>query len=79
MAKVLDAPAKDDEWFTHRVRVEGKRIQTWCNDQLLVDYTEPDNPEGPAARRLSSGTFALQAHDPGSTVCYRKIEVKKLD
>lgn len=79
VAKVLEAPAADDEWFTLRVRVEGKRIQTWCNDKLLVDYTEPENPEGPATRRLSEGTFALQAHDPGSTVCYRKIEVKKLD
>jgi len=79
VAKILEAPAQDDEWFTLRVRVEGKQIQTWCNDKLLVDYTEPDNPEGPATRRLSEGTFALQAHDPGSTVCFRKIEVKKLD
>ena len=79
VAKVLEAPAQDDEWFTLRVRVEGQHIQTWCNDKLLVDYTEPENPEGPATRRLSEGTFALQAHDPGSTVYYRKIEVKKLD
>ena len=26
-----------------------------------------------------SGTFALQAHDPGSTVFYKNLRVKKLD
>jgi len=29
-------------------------------------------------RMLSSGTFALQAHDPGSKVLFRNIRVKPL-
>jgi len=29
-------------------------------------------------RRVGEGTFALQAHDPGSTVMYRNIKVKRL-
>jgi len=29
-------------------------------------------------RKLSSGTFALQAHDPGSEVHYKNILVKRL-
>ena len=29
-------------------------------------------------RRIGEGTFALQAHDPGSTVMYRNIKVKRL-
>jgi hypothetical protein len=29
-------------------------------------------------RVLSSGTFALQAHDPGSEVRYRNIKVRML-
>jgi hypothetical protein len=45
---------------------------------------EHEEPEGQPAfsdefeRRLGSGTFALQGHDPGSTVSYRNIRVKRL-
>ncbi len=30
-------------------------------------------------RKLSSGTFALQAHDPGSKVHFKNIRVKRLE
>jgi len=43
---------------------------------VIVDYTEPDDVKGD--RRLSRGTFALQAHDPGSKVCFKGIMVKPL-
>jgi hypothetical protein len=45
------------------------------NDKTVVDF---DEPSGKAQPSLSSGTFALQAHDPGSTVYYRNIRVKRL-
>ena len=75
------APAKDNVWFTLRVRVEGRRVRTFVDDKLIVDYTQPEQPERPAdmqGRLLSSGTFALQAHDPGSEVRYRNIKVRLL-
>lgn len=75
------APAKDDVWFTLRIRVEGSRIRTFVDDKPIVDYTQPEQPERPAdmkGRVLSSGTFALQAHDPGSEVRYRNIKVRVL-
>ena len=31
-----------------------------------------------SGRVLASGTFALQAHDPGSEVFYRNIKVRPL-
>lgn len=31
------------------------------------------------ARRITSGTFALQAHDPESKVQYRNLRVRRLD
>jgi hypothetical protein len=74
-AKVLEAPAKDDEWWTQHIIVEGKHVTVKINDKTVVDYTQPDDKQQPA---LSSGTFALQAHDPGSTVYYRNIRVKRL-
>jgi hypothetical protein len=75
------APANDNEWFNYRIRVVGKTIQTFINDKLICEYAEPENPFRPKdklGRLLGSGTFALQAHDPGSVVKYRNIKVKIL-
>lgn len=75
------APAKDNEWFRYRARVVGKTIQTFINDVLICEYTQPDKPFRPAdkqGRVLSSGTFALQAHDPKSVVRYRALKVRVL-
>jgi hypothetical protein len=73
--------AKDDEWFTMHILVKGKNIQVKINDILVNDYTEPENatrPKGMEERLLSSGTIALQGHDPNSTVLYKNIFVKIL-
>jgi hypothetical protein len=75
------APAHDNEWFNYRIRVVGKTIQTFINDQLVCEYAEPATPfrpEDKKGRLLGSGTFALQAHDPGSVVKYRNMKVKIL-
>lgn len=72
---------KDDEWFTMHIIVKGKKIQIKINDQLVNEYTEPVNatrPKGMEERLLSSGTIALQGHDPNSTVLYKNIFVKAL-
>jgi hypothetical protein len=74
--KVLKAPAKDNEWYTQEIIVKGKRVIVKINDKTVVDYSEPEGKEGPV--RLGKGTFALQAHDPGSTVYYKNIRVKRL-
>jgi hypothetical protein len=71
----------DNEWFTMHIVVKGDRVQISVNDQLITDYTEADNPyrtEELKDRVLSTGTFALQGHDPGSVVHYRNIMVKTL-
>jgi hypothetical protein len=75
--KVLKAPAKDNEWFTYYIRVEGRQVIVRINDETVVDYMEPANKRGPL--KLSEGTFALQAHDPGSTVMYKDIKVRRLE
>jgi hypothetical protein len=82
VADVMDqSPAKDGEWFTQQVTVNGKHIVVSVNGKVTADYTEPDNVERPAdfaERLLSHGTIALQAHDPGSEVHIRKIMIKPL-
>ena len=73
--KVLEPPAKDNEFWTHYIMVQGKHIVVKINDKTVVDFTEPADKEPP---KLGAGTFALQGHDPGSTVYYRNIRVKRL-
>lgn len=78
---VKETYAKDNEWFALHITVKGKHITVAINDKTVVDYTEPDNvqrEEGMKDRIISSGTFALQGHDPKSKVYYRNIRVKLL-
>jgi len=77
---VRQPPSKDNEWFTQHIIVRGKRIVIKVNGITTVDWTEPENfsSEGWPGRRLSSGTFALQGHDPKSIVYYKNIMVKVL-
>jgi hypothetical protein len=78
---VKEVFVKDNEWFTEYIKVEGKRVIIKLNDKTVVDYTEPENverPKGMEGRVLSSGTFALQGHDPKSKVYFKNIMVKPL-
>lgn len=76
---VREVPAKDNEWFTQHIIVRGKRIIIQVDGKTQVDYTEPDNLEADRGdRKISSGTFALQGHDPESKVYYKDIMVKPL-
>lgn len=71
----------DNVWYTEYIKVVGKRIIIKLNDIVVVDYTEPEHPlrsDDEAQRVLSSGTFALQGHDPKSKVYFKDIMVKVL-
>lgn len=74
-----EVPTKDNEWYTEYIKVEGKTITVKLNGETVNEFTEPSeaNPENPG-RRISSGTFCLQAHDPNSVVYYRNIRVRPL-
>ena len=78
---VKEVYVKDNEWYTEYIKVEGKRVIVKLNDKTVVDYIEPDNVQrekGSEGRVLSSGTFALQGHDPKSKVYFKNIMVKVL-
>jgi len=78
---VKEVYVTDDVWFTEYIKVEGKHVTIKINDKVVVDYTEPEGvqrSEGMKDRILSNGTFALQGHDPGSTVYFKNIMVKPL-
>jgi Domain of Unknown Function (DUF1080) len=71
---------KDNEWYEYDITVKDKHIIIKVNDKIAVDYTEPDTlPENRGQRKFSSGTIALQGHDPKSVVYFKDIEIKMLD
>jgi hypothetical protein len=77
---VKEVYVKDSVWFTEYIKVQGKHVIVKINDVILVDYTEPEHPlrEPNSRRYISSGTFALQGHDPGSLVYFKNIMVRPL-
>jgi hypothetical protein len=62
---------KPDEWFTQEVIAQGNHIIIKVNGKTTVDFVDKNNT-------YKKGHFALQGHDPGTVVQFRKIEVKEL-
>ena len=60
-----------DEWFTQEVIAVGNHIVIKVNGNTKVDYMDAKNT-------FKKGHFALQGHDPGTVVKFRKIEVVEL-
>ncbi len=78
---IKKAPAKDDTWFKYSIKVKGKEITISIDGKVINKYTEPaDQKAGKDfTRKLDKGTFAIQAHDPGSKVLFKNIRVRRLD
>jgi hypothetical protein len=76
VVKNFTPPAQDEVWFTQELVVQRKRITVSVNGRVLFEFVEPEGVTG--TRKLSHGTFALQAHDPGSEVHFRNLRVKRL-
>ena len=74
--KHLEAPAKDDEWFRYEIIVKDRTVMTKVNGKVVVTYTEEADLKD--RRKLSQGTFGIQAHDPNSIVLTKNIKVKLL-
>ena len=77
------SPVDETEWFNIYIKVIDKRIIVKVNDQEVVDYTEPKNPQRSKSRRgrlfsKSGGMIGLQAHDKNSIWYFRDIQVKRL-
>jgi hypothetical protein len=75
---IRESPAKDNQWFTQHIIVDGRGVTIIVNGRTVLEYTVEETGAGRRGRGLSSGTFALQGHDPGSTVYYKNIMVRPL-
>jgi hypothetical protein len=62
---------KPGEWFTQEVLADGNHIVIKVNGKTTVDWKDPNNT-------YTKGHFALQQHDPGTVVEFRKIEVTEM-
>ena len=73
--------AEDGKWWTQEIIVKGSTVTVLIDGKKMLEYTEPAGAQAGKEyeRKLSQGTFALQAHDPGSVVRYKNIRVKRLD
>jgi hypothetical protein len=60
-----------NEWFTQEVIAIGNHIVIKVNGKTTVDYVDAKNT-------YKKGHFALQGHDPGTVVKFRKVEVIEL-
>ncbi len=72
--------ANDNQWYTQEIIVRDKHIVTKIDGKVIVNYVEPEDVNFAKwpGRKLSSGTFAIQGHDPKSVVYYKDIKVKPL-
>lgn len=68
---VKEMLAKPDEWFTQEVIADGNHIIIKVNGKTTVDFTDPNNS-------FTKGHFALQQHNDGSVVKFKKVEYKPL-
>jgi len=81
LVNVGHAFGKDRAWWTQEIIVQGNAVTVKVDGTTVLQYTEPRGaqPSRSFGRKLGEGTFALQGHDPKSTIRYRNIRVKRLD
>jgi hypothetical protein len=77
---VSEVEVKDDEWYETYIKVVGRHIIVKINGKTTVDWVQPEDYKHPqfSGRKIGSGSFAIQAHDPKSVVYYRNIRVRPL-
>jgi hypothetical protein len=69
IVKILKQLHKPDEWFTQEVIADGDHIIIKVNGDVVVDTHDP---------KFAKGHLALQQHNEGSVVHFRKVEIKEL-
>lgn len=65
------APHAPDEFFVQEVTAIGNKITIKVNGKQTIEFEDPNNT-------YKKGRFALQGHDPGTVVTFRKVEWKPI-
>jgi len=81
VVNVAQSAAVDNKWWTQEIIVTNNLVTVMIDGKKIFEYDEPPGVQ-PGKRfehKLGEGTFALQGHDPNSTIRYKNIRVKRLD
>ena len=73
--------ADDGKWFTEHIVVKDKKVTIFVDGKKTSEWDQPADWKGTKEfpeRALTSGTIALQAHDPNSVIHYKNIRIKQL-
>lgn len=65
----VDGGIESGRWYRIKVRCEGLHFRVWLDDQLLIDFTDP---EGHRSGMVGVGTWITQAK-------FRQLQVRSLD
>jgi hypothetical protein len=68
---LASSPVGDEEWFTLEVVAEGPHLVVKINGLVTSDYVD-------AAPSALAGQVALQVHNAGTEVRFRRVEIKEL-
>ncbi len=78
----MEKVADDDKWFTEHIIVKDKKVTIFVDGKKTSEWDQPADWKGTKdfpERTLTSGTIALQAHDPNSVIHYKNIRIKQLE
>lgn len=79
MQDVKETFVNDGDWYTEQITVQGDKVTIRINDKIINEYTESDSvSQSNSRKKLSSGTVALQGHDPKSIVYFKDIMIRPL-
>lgn len=83
VVEIHESPVDETQWFKIRITVREKHIVIQVNDEITVDYTEPDDVvrKPNRTRRLidpQGGAVALQTHDSESIYYFKGIRLRPL-
>lgn len=70
-SKITEQLIPDDTWWTQDVLVQGNHFIIKINGKVVTDYVEATN-------KYTKGYLALQQHNQGSVVQYRKLMMRPL-
>ena len=70
-------PFKDNEWMKYVIIVNKGVVNVTVNGKEIVKDFKAEGDKNKLEK--GGGTFAIQAHDKGSTTLYKNIRIKALD
>jgi hypothetical protein len=71
--ELADKAVKREDWNLYVIRCEGRRIRSYLNDELMIDYTEAD------AAIPQHGRIGLQIHgDAKAEIRFKDLALEEL-